>query len=298
MATKKFKCKVCGYIHEGDKAPEKCPVCQAPASEFELVSGGGIDKNSNWYIILYSTVMVVIVAAILAVTAMSLQQRQNDNVLNEKKNAILKSLGAVDANGTPTENYDQYITAYAVNDKGETIEGVTADQALDMLFDLKGAITNKTYPVFRSADGRYVFPVTGQGLWDVIWGYVALEGDMNTVVGVVLDHKGETPGLGAEIATDKHQAQYVGKKIFEGTDFVSIKLKKGGAKPEDANFSHEVDAITGGTKTSDGVSAMLYDCLKNYIPYFEAVASENAAADTDANTAEEVSNEQNVENNE
>lgn len=298
MATKKFRCKVCGYIHEGNKAPEKCPVCQAPASEFELISGGGIDKNSNWYIILYSTVMVVIVATLLAFTALSLQKRQNENVLNEKKNAILKSLGEVDANGAVTKNYDEFITAYAVDENGQTIADVTSDQALDMLFYLKDAFAANKYPVFRSADGRYVLPVIGQGLWDVIWGYVALEADMNTVAGIVLDHKGETPGLGAEIATDKHQAQYVGKKIFEGKDFVSIKLKKGGAKPEDENFVHEVDAITGGTKTSDGVSAMLYDCLKNYLPFFEVVAAENAADEATATDAAEVSNEQNVENNE
>ncbi len=297
MATKRFRCKVCGYIHEGDAAPEKCPVCQAPASEFELIDEGkkgGLDKNGNAYIILYSTVMVVLVAALLAVTSLSLQKRQNENVLNEKKNAILQSLGEVDADGNVTKNYDEFITAYAVDENGAKIKSIAPDQVVDMLFDLKGAIADKTYPVFSAADGRYVFPLTGQGLWNIIWGYVALDTDMNTVSGIVLDHQGETPGLGAEIATAKHQAQYVGKKIFEGKDFVSVKLKKNGAKPDDKNFIHEVDAISGGTKTSEGVSAMLYDCLKNYVPFFEAVAAESAK---DAE-ASEVSNEQNVENNE
>ena len=124
----------------------------------------------------------------------------------------------------------------------------------------------------------------------MIWGYVALEADLNTVAGVVLDHKGETPGLGAEIATAKHQAMYKGKKIFDGAEFVSVKLVKGGAK----NPVHEVDAITGGTKTSDGVSAMLKDCLKNYLPY---IASEKAPeivaepCDGDAEAEEGESNE-------
>lgn len=97
MATKKFKCKVCGYIHEGDAAPAKCPVCGAPASEFEEIveagagdagaKKGGLfsDKNSNAYIILYSTVMVVIVAVLLSLAALSLQQRQSENELGEKK---------------------------------------------------------------------------------------------------------------------------------------------------------------------------------------------------------------------
>ena len=108
MATKKFKCKVCGYIHEGDAAPAKCPVCGAPASEFEEIveagagdagaKKGGLfsDKNSNAYIILYSTVMVVIVAVLLSLAALSLQKRQYANELGEKKNNILQSLGVPD----------------------------------------------------------------------------------------------------------------------------------------------------------------------------------------------------------
>jgi len=95
MATKKFKCTVCGYIHEGDAAPEKCPVCMAPASAFvelkdEKKKGLFSDKNGNAYIIMYSTVMVVIVATLLAVAALSLQSRQYANELNEKKQSILR----------------------------------------------------------------------------------------------------------------------------------------------------------------------------------------------------------------
>ena len=242
-------------------------------------------KNGNLYIVIYSVVMVVVVAILLSVTALSLQQRQNDNILNEKKNAILQSLGKFD-NGVAAVDYDEFVDAFAVDADGNVIESIGQNQVIDLLFDLKGAIENQTYPVFKSADGRYVFPVTGNGLWDVIWGYVALEADLNTISGVVLDHKGETPGLGAEIATPKHQAMYKGKKIFEGADFVSVTLKKGGAK----NPLHEVDAITGGTKTSDGVSAMLYDCLKNYLPFIVAETSVKEPADETVET-EELSNE-------
>ena len=249
-------------------------------------SGGLLDRNGNLYIVLYSVVMVVAVAILLSVTALSLQKRQNDNILNEKKNAILESLGKFD-NGVASEDYDTYIEAFTVDADGNVIEGIDADRTLNKLFDLKTAIEEKTYPVFKSADGRYVFPVTGNGLWDVIWGYVALEADLNTVAGVVLDHKGETPGLGAEIATPKHQSLYKGKKIFEGADFVSVKLVKGGAK----NPVHEVDAITGGTKTSDGVTAMLYDCLKNYIPFIVAETSVPEPAAEEPEAAEELSNE-------
>lgn len=242
-----------------------------------------MNKNSNLYIVLYSVVMVVVVAVLLSVTALSLQPRQKENVLDEKKTAIMQSLGQVDDKGVPAEDYDTYVSAFAVDAEGNVLEGVDKNEVLNMLFDLKAAIAEGTYPVFKAVDGKYVFPVTGQGLWDAIWGYVALEPDLNTIAGVVLDHKGETPGLGAEIATAKHQALYKGKQIFENGEFVSVTLVKGGAKKDGANYVHEVDAITGGTKTSDGVSAMLRDCLRNYLPYIVS----QRAAEADAAEADE-----------
>ena len=261
MATRKFRCNVCGYIHEGAAAPEKCPVCAAPASEFteitEKKKGLFSDTNSNAYIILYSTVMVVIVATLLALAALGLQKRQYENELNEKKQAILASLSASD------QRYDEFIDAYVVDKNGARIDG---EDVFALLNDLPGAYAAGKFPVFEARDGRVVVPVTGMGLWGPIWGYVALEKDMNTVAGVIMAHKGETPGLGAEISTAKYQANFVGKTIFEGDKFVSVTLRKGGAKDP----AHEVDAISGGTKTSDGVTAMLYNSLANYLPLLEA----------------------------
>ena len=261
MATRKFRCNVCGYIHEGAAAPDKCPVCAAPASEFteitEKKKGLFSDTNSNAYIILYSTVMVVIVATLLALAALGLQKRQYENELNEKKPAILASLSASD------QRYDEFIDAYVVDKNGARIDG---QDVFALLNDLPGAYAAGKFPVFEARDGRVVVPVTGMGLWGPIWGYVALEKDMNTVAGVIMAHKGETPGLGAEISTAKYQANFVGKTIFEGDKFVSVTLRKGGAKDP----AHEVDAISGGTKTSDGVTAMLYNSLANYLPLLEA----------------------------
>lgn len=261
MATRKFRCNVCGYIHEGAAAPDKCPVCAAPASEFteitEKKKGLFSDTNSNAYIILYSTVMVVIVATLLALAALGLQKRQYENELNEKKQAILASLSASD------QRYDEFIDAYVVDKNGARIDG---EDVFALLNDLPGAYAAGKFPVFEARDGRVVVPVTGMGLWGPIWGYVALEKDMNTVAGVIMAHKGETPGLGAEIATPKYQAKFVGKTIFDGDKFVSVTLRKGGAKDP----AHEVDAISGGTKTSDGVTAMLYNSLANYLPLLEA----------------------------
>ena len=284
MATKKFKCKVCGYIHEGDAAPANCPVCGVPASEFTELKqekkGMFSDKNGNAYIIMYSTVMVVIVAVLLAVAALALKPRQDANDLNEKKQNILASLSAQD------QSYDEYIDAYVVDKEGRRIEG---EDVFALLNDLPGTFEAGKFPIFEAKDGRVVIPVTGMGLWGPVWGYVALEKDMDTVSGIIMAHKGETPGLGAEIATPKYQANFVGKTIFEGDKFVSVTLRKGGAKDP----AHEVDAISGGTKTSDGVTAMLYNSLENYLPLLEA---KRAAATTAP--AAKVSNEENVENNE
>ncbi len=292
MASKIFKCIVCGYIHEGDKAPDVCPICQAPASEFEelkeeqAAKKGGLfsDKNSNAYIILYSTVMVVIVAVLLSVAALSLQKRQYENELGEKKTNILQSLGA------SGEDFDTLVKAYVVDADGNKTEK-SAEEVFNMMKtnkDLRYDYEQKNLILFAATDGRVVIPLIGKGLWDDIWGYIALEKDMNTVSGIVMAHKGETPGLGAEIATPAHQALYKGKTLFENGDFVSVTLRKGGAK----NPAHEVDAITGGTKTSDGVTAMLRNNLSEYLPFFEKVQRAASAE------AAEVSNDQKVESNE
>ena len=249
-------------------------------TDYNLLS----DKNGNAYIIMYSTVMVVIVATLLAVAALSLQKRQYANELNEKKSSILSSLSAQD------QDYDTFIDAYVVDARGEKVEG---QDVFELLKDLQGAFDDGKFPVFEAKDGRVVIPVTGTGLWGPVWGYVALEKDMDTMAGIIMAHKGETPGLGAEIATPKYQALFVGKKIFKGDEFVSVKLRKGGAQDPE----HEVDAISGGTKTSDGVTAMLYNSLHHYLPLLEAKRKAAIEAIVFAPVREE-SNQENVENNE
>ncbi len=264
--AKSYVCNVCGYVHKGDTLPTECPVCKQPASVFVAIKPKGLlsDKNSNAYILTYSTIMVVVVALALAFVALSLKDLQQANILNEKKQAILLSLGA------PTENYDEFVDAYAINSEGQKVEGVDDEGVIDMLSDLPATFKSGYLPVFEAKDGRIVVPVTGTGLWGAVWGYVALKSDMSTISGIVMDHAGETPGLGAEIATDKHQAQYVGKTIFNGNEFVSITLVKGGVKAGSASAAHEVDGITGGTKTGDGVTAMFSESLGKYVPFFNA----------------------------
>lgn len=228
-------------------------------------------KNGNLYIVIYSVVMVTVVAVLLSVTATLLHDRQEGEVLKERQKSILQALGKVDDNGVATVKYEDFVEAFAVDAQGNKVE---CDDVLGLLSDLPAAIENGTYPVFKSQDGHYVFPLTGNGLWDVIWGYVALNAEMDTITGIALDHKGETPGLGAEIATKKHQKLYEGKKLFnKNGEFVSVSLVKGGVKPGDPDADYKVDAITGGTKTSDGVTAMLKTCLGRYVPFIIAETS-------------------------
>lgn len=216
-------------------------------------------KNSNAYIVFYSTVMVIIVAVLLAFTSLSLKGRQEANELNEKKDAIVASMGL--AKGT----YDSVIDAYVVNKEGEIIN--TTATPLKKLFDLPASFAAGEYPVFENkTTGEVVLPLTGKGLWDDIWGYIALGADMNTIKGAIFDHAGETPGLGAEIATPKYQAQFQGQTIYEGEQLVGINVVKGGAQ----GAAHSVDAVTGGTKTSDGLENMIKDCLKCYDAFFKS----------------------------
>ncbi|MBO5984472.1 MAG: FMN-binding protein [Rikenellaceae bacterium] len=218
--------------------------------------------NSNAYIIIYSVVMVVIVAVLLSVASLSLQERQGENILNEKKQQIVKALGENPA----TASYADVVAEAAMLDKnGNKIEGKNETDIFNALGDLTASFEAGEFPIFKAANGSVVIPVYGAGLWGPIWGYIALEADMNTVKGIVMDHSGETPGLGAEITTDKVQSSFVGKTIFEGSQFVSVTMRKGGA-----TNNHEVDAISGGTKTCDGVNAMLRTSIEGYLPYINA----------------------------
>ncbi len=226
--------------------------------------------NSNAYIIIYSVVMVVIVAVLLAVTSLSLQERQGENILNEKREQIVKALGE---NPETTSYADVVAEALMLNKEGQAIEGKTDADIFNALGDLTASFDAGEYPIFKAANGCVVIPVYGAGLWGPIWGYIALEPDMNTVKGIVMDHSGETPGLGAEITTSAVQDLFKGKTIFEGAEFVSVAMRKGGA-----TNNHEVDAISGGTKTCDGVSAMIKTSLAGYLPYLNANMSNNSEA--------------------
>ena len=238
-----------------------------------------INKNSNAYIIIYTVVMVVIVGALLAFLATSLKPMQDANVLNEQKVSIMKAFGEADA------SFDEVVTMGRLVG-GEFVAVDSEDKAdVQAVFDILGnrkelAEAQDALPIFQlEKEGvvKYVLPIVGKGLWGDIWGYVALQqGEDNVVItGIVMDHAGETPGLGAEIATENWQKKFEGKQLYNAAGEFAVRMQKGGAQNE-----HQVDAITGGTKTCDGVNAMLATSIGKYESFLRGAAVE-ADADTE-----------------
>jgi Na+-transporting NADH:ubiquinone oxidoreductase subunit C len=262
---------------------------------------------SNLYIVIFSTIMVVVVAVLLALAYLRLKPRQIKNEELEQMKNILASVNIASDVKNVEKMFNKYIIeSYVINLKGERIKDLDAF-AVDMKEELskiqkinnltvvtgvkkkspfgifigsvvkfkekdRAAIESqirniqetRQLPVFICRKGNkiyYIFSMRGKGLWGPIWGYLSLEDDFNTVYGTYFGHETETPGLGAKISTPGFQARFRGKKLFQDSQFVSIKVIKGGADPGDL---HGVDAISGSTVTSRGVENMLDDCLSGY----------------------------------
>lgn len=269
MATKKFKCKVCGYVHEGDKAPEQCPMCQAPQSEFEeIVEEGatpakkGLNTNSNVYTIVYAAVMVVIVAFLLVFVSQTLKERQTANVINDTKQQILAALNLRDLPDV-AGTYDEVIKADALMQPN----GKMAEYDGDFNTSYKSEFDKGNLHIFVAevnGERKFVIPMNGLGLWGTIWGYIALNEDRSTVYGVYFSHSSETPGLGGEIAGTKFQDRFPGKSVVEN-DEVALKVVKYGKA--DKGSQYEIDGVTGATITSTGVNTMINKVLSAYIPF-------------------------------
>lgn len=236
-----------------------------------------LDINSNKYTFGFSAVMVVVVAVLLAVTSESLKPMQNANVRREKMQNILSSVGVKATADEAEDLYTELITeSYVLGFDGKVIESPKNDafnvDVLGQYKDKSKKDNDKEFPLFVCVkDGKksYIVPMVGTGLWGPIWGYMALASDGKTVEGVSFDHKSETPGLGAEISQGWFQAPFVGKTIFdEDGTFAPIKAVKGGAEENDP---HGVDAISGGTITSNGLSAMIENTLKIYTDYLKGI---------------------------
>lgn len=235
---------------------------------------------STRYVITFVTIMTAIVAVLLTGfrQATKAQADLNEDIFNKRAilSAVEDYLGdGVTVDGLSDEEvmniFETQVEQKVLTTNGQEVEGMQADD-VDMAKEKKKPEAERKLPLYiysQGGDQYYILSVRGTGLWDAIWGNIALKSDLNTVVGVTFDHAGETPGLGAEIKDNPaFPAQFKGKEIYtDNGRYVSITVRKGGARDPE----HEVDAITGATVTSDGVSDMLYDGIKNYEPYFNQV---------------------------
>ena len=192
--------------------------------------------NSNGYIFLYATILIIVVAALLTAAVLYFHPFQERNEKNEKRVNILRAAGISDVNkGNAAKLFEEHCTAsFLLDENGNSSE-------------------DGTLPLFVIDRQISVIPMKGNGLWGPISGYLAITADGNTIVGANFDHKSETPGLGGEITTEKVQSQFSGKQIRENGQMVPI----------------EFDAITGATKTSNGVKEMIDKTLEQYAPFFE-----------------------------
>ena len=230
-----------------------------------------MDRNGNQYTYLFAVIMVIILAGLLALTATRLKPIQDQNIKAEKMQKILSAIGIHVDRLASQDAFKKYIVqTLSLRQDGSDDQSVAAFD-INLKKELKKDPSSQRYPMYiaeKENQTFYIIPLYGAGLWDAIWGYIALESDKNTIMGANFDHKGETPGLGAEITTDWFQKQFKGKKIFSDTtqEFVSVKTVKGGALSSDL---HGVDAISGGTITSDGVSQMINERLSRYLPYLQ-----------------------------
>lgn len=248
-------------------------------------------QQSNTYIIVYSAVLTIILGLLLSGSAQVLGPWQREAIALDKKKQILGAVISAEqiAGMTPEDVkafYASRISPIVVDISGKEITegGITAEK-VEIAKDYKKPAEERAYPVYIfHAEGKpdqiesYIFPMYGAGLWDAIWGYVALKTDLNTIAGITLAHASETPGLGARITEAKVQARYIDKKIFdESGALIAVMMQKGEGKNYDSD-AHKVDGMSGATITGNGVNTMLKSYMGCYEAYIKSKTTSKAVA--------------------
>jgi len=251
-------------------------------------------QQSNAYIITFSIILTVVLGLLLSGTSQVLGplQKKAEDLDNKKQ-----ILGAVmDPNELSALNpeevlayYESRISSMVVDIQGNEVEkGADGNpivaEKVNVSKNYKMAPEKRQYPIFvYHAEGNpddienYILPVYGAGLWDEIWGYVALQTNLNTIEGVTFSHKGETPGLGARITASNVQERYQGKEIFdESGNLQSVVMQKGEGRDYSAD-KHKVDGLSGATITANGVNNMLKNYIGHYKPFLEKQKSGSAS---------------------
>tara|TARA_B100000427_G_scaffold311796_1_gene302737 strand:+ start:606 stop:1322 length:717 start_codon:yes stop_codon:yes gene_type:complete len=238
-----------------------------------------MNTDSNKHTYLFAAIMVITVAFVLSFTSESLKELKVDNIKKEKMQNILFAAGINVSRDESEELYTQYIIEeLSLTNNGDIDNSVSAFN-INLALEIKKDINNQRFPLYVANidDNRYyIIPLRGNGLWNAIWGYMALKEDVNTIKGVSFGHQAETAGLGAEITEDWFTNSFVDEKILnDNGDFVGVYVTKTNNDPENTDKNdNEVDAISGATITGDGVADMIKERLENYLPYFNNISNE------------------------
>lgn len=224
----------------------------------------GLNTNANGYILLYSVIVVVVAAFLLAFVYQILKPQSDANVEMDKKSQILACLNIRNIEKDKiADTYSNTIECDEIIDSDANIikDGKQKDKNA-FLLDSKD-INEKSLPLYVcsvNGETKYIIPLFGKGLWGPIWGYISLNEDKKTVYGAYFNHESETAGLGAKIVEEDFQNQFCGKKVEDNLGQYICVVKHGKV----TNKLIECDGISGATKTSIGVSNMLKDCLNSY----------------------------------
>lgn len=235
-------------------------------------------ESSNKYIITFIIIMTVVAAVSLAgMRELTLSiSTKNEEIFN--KRSVLLTVNDYLGKGVNVNNlsdeevltvFNKQVEQVVLNQEGEVVPDILAEK-VDLAVEKKKAEADRLLPLFvfkNEKEKFYILSVRGSGLWDEIWGNIAVKSDLNTIAGVTFDHKGETPGLGAEIKDNPtFPGQFVGKQIFKDGE-VAVLVRKGGSQDK----TYEVDGISGATITCDGVTEMLQRGIAYYLPYLETI---------------------------
>lgn len=252
-------------------------------------------RQSNAYIIIFTAIMTAVVGGLLATTSVVLGPAQKKSIELDTKSAILGSVMDLEAAGLKGDavlsTYNSRIRSLVVDINGNEI---TTDEkgnpivaeTVNIQKNYKKSPEERQYPVFMymNADNpeqveSYILPMYGAGLWDAIWGFVAMDASFNSIVGVSFSHKQETPGLGARISTPEIQDRYRGRDIYSSDgNLMSVTMVKG--EGNTGLGEYEVDGMSGATLTGKGLN----DMLKNYFTYYEAYIEDVKGNNTTASS--------------
>lgn len=244
-----------------------------------------INTEKNIYTVVFASIMVVVVGSVLAFLASGLSERIKENERFEKQQNILYAMGVNEnedegaVNFIPTDRVESEFSKYITEQLVISGDQITTDDEaylIDLKKQLSAAKNGETpkLPLFigeKEGKKYYIIPMYGKGLWDAIWGFIALDNNL-VVQGVYFDHKAETPGLGANIKQRYFMDDFEGESILDGTRYAGIAVAKGNNDPVNTiKDDNEVDALAGATITGNGVSAMIKESVNLYKDYLETI---------------------------